>query len=105
VLPEEPGQVVVQGEDLGQWAGVQRRGWDRLGAAQQWLLKEALRLGPVNAGDREREGHLEVPHRHVEKVGGDEYALGVFVTNSRSRQDRLAPERVEELSALGMRWG
>ncbi|MFL9684712.1 Helicase associated domain protein [Streptomyces sp. KL110A] len=128
VLPEEPGQVVVQGEDLGQWAGVQRRGWDRLGAAQQWLLKEALRLGPVKAGERgvvprrtraevwaanvaaarqyrEREGHLEVPHRHVEKVGGDEYALGVFVTNSRSRQNRLASERVEELSALGMRWG
>ncbi|MFE2060759.1 Helicase associated domain protein [Streptomyces sp. NPDC059446] len=128
-LPEESGQVVVQGEDLGQWAGGQRRNWEALGAAQQWLLKEALGLGPLLKGERdvvaprrtraqvwavnlaaarqyrEREGHLEVPHRHVEKVGGDEQALGVFIANSRSRRERLAPERVEELSELGMRWG
>ncbi|MEU2232260.1 helicase associated domain-containing protein [Streptomyces vietnamensis] len=77
--------------------------------AQQWLLKEALGLGPLQEGERdavaprrtraqvwaanvaaarqyqEREGHLEVPHRHVKKVGEDEQALGVFIANSRSR--------------------
>ncbi|MFH9727903.1 Helicase associated domain protein [Streptomyces sp. NPDC017254] len=129
VLPEQPGQVVVQGEDLGRWAGGQRYGWDSLGTVQQWLLKETLGLGPLKAGERsgpaprrtraevwaanvaaasqyrEREGHLEVPHRHVEKVGGDECALGVFIANSRSRRTRLAPERIAELSELGMRWG
>ncbi|MGK5450305.1 Helicase associated domain protein [Streptomyces radiopugnans] len=128
MLPEEAGQVVVQGEDLGRWAGGQRRGWDSLGTAQQWLLQEALGLGPLVKGERdvvpprrtraqvwaanlaaarqyrEREGHLEVPHRHVEKVGGDEQALGVFIANSRTRQARLAPERIAELTELGMRW-
>ncbi|MFF0451097.1 Helicase associated domain protein [Streptomyces sp. NPDC004609] len=128
-LPEEPGCLVVQGEDLGQWAGGQRRQWDTLGAAQRWLLQEALGLGPVQDGERgvaaprrtraqvwasnlaaarqyqQREGHLEVPHRHIEKLDGAEHALGVFIANSRSRRTRLAPERVEELSELGMRWG
>ncbi|WP_078571763.1 MULTISPECIES: DEAD/DEAH box helicase [Streptomyces] len=129
MLPEEPGQVMVQGEDLGRWVGGQRRGWDSLGTAQQWLLQEALGLGPLVKGERDvvaprrtraqvwaanlaaarqyrqREGHLEVPHRHIEKVGGDEQALGVFIANNRCRRERLAPERVEELSELGMRWG
>ncbi len=128
VLPENPGQLVVQGEDLGQWADRQRRQWDSLKVAQQWLLKETLGLGPLQDGERgvaaprrtraevwaanvaaarqyrEREGHLEVPHRHVEKVGESEQALGVFIANSRSRRARLAPERVTELSELGMRW-
>ncbi|MEU3208496.1 helicase associated domain-containing protein [Streptomyces cyaneofuscatus] len=128
-LPEESGRVVVQGEDLGRWAGGQRRQWEILGAAQQWLLREALGLDPVQEGEggvaqprrtraqvwaanlaaarqyQEREGHLEVPHRHTEKVGEAEHALGVFIANSRSRRTRLAPERVEELSELGMRWG
>lgn len=54
---------------------------------------------------QQREGHLEVPHRHIEKLDGAEHALGVFIANSRSRRTRLAPERVEELSELGMRWG
>ncbi|PJI99753.1 helicase associated protein, partial [Streptomyces sp. 2333.5] len=128
VLPENPGQLVVQGEDLGQWADRQRRQWDSLKVAQQWLLKETLGLGPLQDGERgvaaprrtraevwaanvaaarqyrEREGHLEVPHRHVEKVGESEQALGVFIANSRSRRARLAAERVTELSELGMRW-
>ncbi|MGW2025218.1 Helicase associated domain protein [Streptomyces decoyicus] len=127
-LPKGPGQVMVQGEDLGQWASRQQRQWGSLAVAQQWLLKEALGLGPVREGERDaaaprrtraevwaanlaaarqyrqREGHLEVPHRHVEKVGGDEQALGVFIANSRSRRTRLAPERVAELTELGMRW-
>ncbi|MER5450607.1 Helicase associated domain protein [Streptomyces sp. NPDC002766] len=128
VLPEESGCLVVQGEDLGRWAVSQRRQWDTLGAAQQWLLREALRLGPLQDSKKDiaaprrtraqvwaanvaaarqyqqREGHLEVPHRHVEEVEGDSCALGVFIANSRARRAQLAPERVEELSELGMRW-
>ncbi|WP_406865213.1 helicase associated domain-containing protein [Streptomyces solicamelliae] len=129
VLPEGSGCLVVQGEDLGQWAAVQRRQWDTLGAAQHWLLREALGLEPLPDSEKsvtvpqrtraqvwaanvaaarqyqQREGHLEVPHRHVEEVDGTGYALGVFIANSRSRRARLAPERVGELSELGMRWG
>ncbi|WP_436986498.1 Helicase associated domain protein [Streptomyces sp. enrichment culture] len=128
VLPEEAGCLVVQGEDLGQWAVSQRRQWDTLGAARQWLLREELGLGPLQDSEKviaaprrtraqvwaanvaaarqyqQREGHLEVPHRHVEEVGGDACALGVFIANSRARRARLAPERVEELSKLGVRW-
>ncbi|MEV7384129.1 helicase associated domain-containing protein [Streptomyces lydicus] len=116
-LPQESGRVVVQGEDLGQWAGRQRRQWDSLGAAQHWLLRETLGLGPMQeceqgvVGPRrtraevwaanlaaarqyqEREGHLEVPHRQIEKVGRDKHAPGGFIANSRSRRTRLAPER------------
>ncbi|MFI1304042.1 DEAD/DEAH box helicase [Streptomyces sioyaensis] len=61
----------------------------------------------------EREGHLRVPRKHVETitVGGDHgdqeerpLRLGVWISNQRSRAATLAPERVEQLSKIGMRW-
>nr|WP_149830673.1 DEAD/DEAH box helicase [Streptomyces tailanensis] len=66
----------------------------------------------------EREGHLRVPRQHVERIviGGDgdgdsgedqeerALRLGAWVGNQRSRAATLAPERVEQLSAIGMRW-
>ncbi|UOB07610.1 Helicase associated domain protein [Streptomyces sp. HP-A2021] len=67
----------------------------------------------------EREGHLRVPRQHVERIvigGGDgdgdsgedqeerELRLGAWVGNQRSRAATLSPERVEQLSAIGMRW-
>ncbi|SMQ21780.1 Type III restriction enzyme, res subunit, partial [Streptomyces sp. Ag82_O1-12] len=66
----------------------------------------------------QREGHLRVPRKHVEQivVGGDgegdggedheerELKLGAWIGNQRSRAATLAPERVEQLSAIGMRW-
>lgn len=65
-----------------------------------------------------REGHLRVPRQHVERIviGGDadgdsgedqeerELRLGAWVGNQRSRAATLSPERVEQLSAIGMRW-
>lgn len=60
-----------------------------------------------------REGHLHVPRKHVETiaVGGDgedqeqrEVRLGAWVGNQRSRAASLTPERVEQLSNIGMRW-
>lgn len=61
-----------------------------------------------------REGHLRVPRQHVERIvvgdgnGEDqeerELRLGAWVGNQRSRAATLAPERVEQLSAIGMRW-
>jgi hypothetical protein len=66
----------------------------------------------------EREGHLRVPRKHVEWiVVGDhgssgsgesqekrELRLGAWIGNQRSRAATLTPERVEQLSKIGMRW-
>ncbi|WP_412080507.1 helicase associated domain-containing protein [Streptomyces sp. SCL15-6] len=58
----------------------------------------------------EREGHLQVPRKHVERiVGGEgqeerEHKLGAWIGNQRSRAATLTPERMELLSAIGMRW-
>ncbi|MGW6404133.1 helicase associated domain-containing protein [Streptomyces sp. NPDC055134] len=93
ILPREAGVLVVQGEDLGAWVQAQRLGWDKLGAAQQWLLESVL--GIEEAGEDERpvrrtqddkwnlnlaaarrfharEGHLQVPRKHTELVSVDE---------------------------------
>ncbi|GAA1273241.1 hypothetical protein GCM10009646_70430 [Streptomyces aureus] len=71
-----------------------------------------------------REGHLNVPRKHVELVSVDEagrgvvgveassgagvegvpVALGMFLANTRRRADKLTPERRTELDALDMRW-
>ncbi|MCT2548690.1 DEAD/DEAH box helicase [Streptomyces atratus] len=61
----------------------------------------------------EREGHLRVPRKHVETIvagaegeGQEEQAirLGSWIGNQRSRAATLSPERVEQLSQVGMRW-
>ncbi len=69
----------------------------------------------------EREGHLRVPRQHVERIAVDsgddshdgesgrdqeerEIKLGAWVGNQRSRAATLSPERIEQLSAIGMRW-
>ncbi|MER6126212.1 Helicase associated domain protein [Streptomyces sp. NPDC001795] len=61
----------------------------------------------------EREGHLRVPRKHIETivvdVGGEdqeeqELRLGAWIGNQRSRAATLSPERVEQLSTIGMRW-
>ncbi|WP_329212420.1 DEAD/DEAH box helicase [Streptomyces sp. NBC_01708] len=62
----------------------------------------------------EREGHLKVPRKHIETIsvpGADHgqyeerpLKLGAWVANQRSRAATLTSERVEQLSAVGMRW-
>ncbi|MFF4427412.1 helicase associated domain-containing protein [Streptomyces sp. NPDC001549] len=61
--------------------------------------------------------HLTVPRKHVETitVGGEgskgqaprdvPLKLGTWVDNQRRRAATLTPERVEQLSKIGMRWG
>lgn len=129
VLPEREGALILQGEDIGRWVQTQRQEWKTLSAAQQWLFGEVLGIRPLPEQHpapsavprrsraqkweanlaaarryRTREGHLNVPRSHTETVEGTELALGVFIANSRARKAKLAVERVEELSALGMRW-
>ena len=66
----------------------------------------------------EREGHLRVPRKHIERIvfSGDrdnggaedqevrELKLGAWISNQRSRAATLSPERIEQLSAISMRW-
>lgn len=136
-LPTEPGTVL---EDIGRWVRAQRLGWDKLTAVQQWMCEQVLGITPATEDEKpqprrtqadkwamnyeaakqyyEREGHLRVPRKHVERIvgGGDEKGgsgedqeerelkLGAWIGNQRSRAAMLPPERVEELSAIGMRW-
>ncbi|MFI1726469.1 Helicase associated domain protein [Streptomyces sp. NPDC020489] len=125
-LPAGPGDVVVQGEDLGVWIAGQVAGWDRLVPVQQYLL-ETVGVYPDGVGvpvvparrsqdelwERNmtaarqfhaREGHLQVPRHHREGVDGELLGLGSFVANARRRAAKLSPERRDALNALGMRW-
>ncbi|MEU3490651.1 DEAD/DEAH box helicase [Streptomyces massasporeus] len=131
-LPTEPGTVVHQGEDLGRWVRSVRLGWDKLTTVQQWMCEHILGIEPAAEGEKPprrrtqadkwamnyqaakqyyaREGHLRVPRKHIERivVGENqeerELGLGAWIGNQRSRAAALSPERVEQLSAIGMRW-
>jgi hypothetical protein len=141
-VPTVPGDAVVQGEDLGRWVEAQRFGWDQLQTAQAWLLENVLGLAAVEEGERPvrrtqdhkwqlnlaaarqyraREGHLNVPRKHIEElpveaagpaVTGRETTpegtvlvdLGMWIANVRRRADRLTDQRRDDLDQLGMRW-
>jgi superfamily II DNA or RNA helicase len=143
-LPTSPGECVHQGEDLGRWVKTQRLGFDKLTTVQQWMCEHILGITPATEGEKpklrrsqadkwaanlaaarqfyEREGHLRVPRKHVERIvlsgeDGDasghedgegpevqEIKLGAWINNQRSRAATLTPERIEQLSAISMRW-
>jgi hypothetical protein len=130
-LPTEAGDVVRQGEDLGRWVTSVRLGWDQLTGVQQWMCEQVLGIEPAPEDEKpqrprtqadkwmanlaaarqfyEREGHLQVPRKHVERIVGEdqeerEHKLGAWINNQRSRASGLSPERVEQLSKIGMRW-
>ncbi|MEW1754844.1 DEAD/DEAH box helicase [Streptomyces angustmyceticus] len=131
-LPTAPGDVVHQGEDLGRWVRSVRLGWDNLTTVQQWMCEQVLGIEPAGEDEKppprrtqadkwalnyeaarqfyKREGHLRVPRKHIERivVGEDqeerELRLGAWIGNQRSRAATLSPQRVEQLSAIGMRW-
>jgi hypothetical protein len=134
VLPTAPGKVVHQGEDLGRWVKAQRLGWDRLTDGQQWMYEHVLGIEPATENEKpkprrtqgdkwamnsaarqyyKREGHLRVPRGHIERIttGDDvqdqeerDLKLGSWISNQRSRAAALPPERIEQLSEIGMRW-
>jgi hypothetical protein len=125
-----PGHVMA-GEDIGAWLARQRGEGDALHAEQRALLAElgvtptegdAQEAGSVTHAGRvtyddkftrnlaaaaayaQREGHLNVPRKHVEIVNGAEIKLGIWISNHRCRRAKLPPQRIEALGALGMRW-
>jgi hypothetical protein len=130
-LPTTAGEVLHQSEDLGRWVQSVRLGWDQLTTVQQWMCEHVLGITPATADEKpkprrtqadkwamnyeaakqfyEREGHLQVPRKHVERIVGEdqeerEHKLGAWISNQRSRAATLTPERMEQLSAIGMRW-
>jgi hypothetical protein len=109
------------------WLESQRARSDRLHPEQKSLLKE---LGLVELPDtstsgatenhlpaRERafqrglaaarafharEGHLNVPQRHIEKIEGEPVRLGQWLSNLRRRRSGLSEQRQADLAELGL---
>ncbi|MEU6606460.1 Helicase associated domain protein [Streptomyces shenzhenensis] len=58
----------------------------------------------------EREGHHRVPRGHAEEIAVEGEAapvpvrLGVWITNTKQRRDRLTPDQRAALRELGMEW-
>ncbi|WP_444468396.1 Helicase associated domain protein (plasmid) [Streptomyces rochei] len=117
--------VVWEGERLAferlQQRLARRRGAGAAAAARAWpahlvvfavVRLEGADLAPWNQAAKqfyEREGRLQAPRKHVERTVGEdqeerEHKLGAWIGNQRSRAATLSPERVEQLSAIGMRW-
>ena len=97
----------------------QRLGWDTLTTVQQWMCEQVLGIEPASEEEKpkpqggqadkwaanlaaarqyfEREGHLQVPRKHVEIVLSEDgwellFRLGAWVSNQRSRATPLTPE-------------
>ncbi|WP_406500225.1 helicase associated domain-containing protein [Streptomyces sp. NBC_00846] len=116
-----------------------RLGWDQLTGVQQWMCEQVLGITPAAEDEKpkprtsqaqkwalhltaaaqffEREGHLKVPHKHIETivlVGGEsgedeeqravQLKLGAWIGNQQSRAASLTSARVEQRSKIGMRW-
>ncbi|WGP14744.1 Helicase associated domain protein [Streptomyces sp. SH5] len=121
--------VTVNGIDVGTWATRQTDPavWDTLSAEQQARL-EALGLtrrtgtapaapagkkGKGSAFERgitaltqyaAREGRVAVPRAHVEDTPHGPVRLGTWISNTRSRRNKLSTEQREQLAALGVDW-
>ncbi|WP_030593047.1 DEAD/DEAH box helicase [Streptomyces anulatus] len=125
----EPG-VTVHGMDLGKWLAKQRtpKVWAALSPGQRERL-EAIGVvplaaeleapakpspKPVSAFEKgvaaltqykARTGSVKVPRAHVERLeDGSEVKLGVFLSNSKSRRDKLTADKLAALASLGLNW-
>ncbi|MGX1887351.1 Helicase associated domain protein [Streptomyces sp. NPDC055287] len=109
------------------WLEAQRTRSDRLHPEQKSLLKElgladlpgtsaspagknhlparerAFQRGLAAAqAFRAREGHLNVPQRHIEKIEGDPVRLGQWLSNLRRRRSGLSQHKQTALAELGL---
>ncbi|MFF0629751.1 Helicase associated domain protein [Streptomyces sp. NPDC004296] len=122
--------VTVHGMDVGKWLAKQRQHavWAGLMDGQRERL-EAIGVVPlppeqvepakapgkaVSAFDKgvaalkqykARVGSVKVPRAHVEALpDGSEVKLGVFLSNSKSRRDKLTADKLATLAGLGLEW-
>ncbi|WP_438270828.1 Helicase associated domain protein [Streptomyces anulatus] len=122
----QPG-VTVNGIDVGTWTTRQTDPdvWNTLLPEQSERL-EALGLTPrtapaatttgksaAGAFERgivaltqyaEREGRVVVPRAHVEETPHGPVRLGTWISNTRSRREKLSTQQREQLTALGVDW-
>ncbi|MFF3257778.1 helicase associated domain-containing protein [Streptomyces sp. NPDC002932] len=125
----EPG-VTVHGMDIGKWLAKQRKPevWAALTDRQRERL-EAIGVVPMAAEleappkpstppvstfekgvaalaqYKTRTGSVTVPRAHVEALpDGSEVKLGVFLSNSKSRRDKLTADKLAALAGLGLEW-
>ncbi|CAL9327322.1 Helicase associated domain protein [Streptomyces sp. SudanB52_2052] len=132
VLPDIAPGVLYEGDDLGKWLQRQRRSWAELSEEQQQRLT-ALGVKPVerhtpaptakgggkgSAFQRglaaltqwiQREGvQKAVPRGHVERVVIDgqehQHKLGVWLSNTKTRRDKLTHDQRTALAELGIDW-
>ncbi|WP_436952156.1 Helicase associated domain protein, partial [Streptomyces sp. SudanB182_2057] len=131
-LPDIAPGVQFQGDDLGKWLQRQRRSWAELTEEQQQRLTTlgvtpaerpasaptAKGGGKTSAFQRgvtalaqwiQREGiQKAVPRGHVECVviDGQEHhhKLGVWLSNTKTRRDKLTEEQRAALAELGVEW-
>ncbi|MEV7898266.1 DEAD/DEAH box helicase [Streptomyces cyaneofuscatus] len=134
LLGEEQGRpaellpgVTVNGVDVGTWTTRQTDPavWDTLLPEQRERL-EALGLtrrttatpaetaaGKAGAFERgitaltqyaQREGRIVVPRAHIEETPHGPVRLGNWISNTRSRRNKLSTEQREQLAALGIDW-
>jgi superfamily II DNA or RNA helicase len=116
--------VTDDGHRLGEWLRTQRLHPERLHPGQQRLLAGLglAQAAELPAGARKptarnwegglaaarafhrREGHLNVPQRHIEVLDGEPVRLGQWISNARRRKEHLSADRIRALDALNMRW-
>jgi hypothetical protein len=125
--------VTYRGDDIGRWLVRQVRDWTRLDIEQQHRLdalgvKPAVRphkaparangkAGAAKSSDAfqrgvaalaqyiQREEKTVVGRGHVEELpDGTMVRLGVFLSNQKSRRDRLSEQQLAALAELGYDW-
>ncbi len=100
-----------QGFRLGQWVDKQRQKKDTMLPERRQRLESLGFAWNKFAASweqgfrsleifRQREGHCRVPVRHHEQG----YRLGLWVAHQRATQDKLSPDRRQQLDALGFVW-
>ncbi|MDX3673339.1 DEAD/DEAH box helicase [Streptomyces europaeiscabiei] len=131
-LPDIQPGVQFEGDDLGRWLQRQTRDWSQLTKEQQRRLSAlgitpaeqpapataAKGTGKASAFQRglaalaqwiQREGtHKAVPRGHIETVVVDgqehQHKLGVWISNTKTRRDKLTHDQRTALRELGMQW-
>jgi hypothetical protein len=127
-LPDIAPGVLYEGDDLGKWLQRQCRSWAELSEGQQQrltalgvtpaeppaLASAAKGTGKPSAFQRglaaltqyiQREGRTVVGRAHIEELpDGSAIRLGVFLSNQKSRRDRLDAEQRAAFAQLGYAW-
>ncbi|MFJ9200904.1 helicase associated domain-containing protein [Streptomyces flaveolus] len=124
----------MDGDDIGRWLQRQRRDWRLLSSEQQKRLTklgvQPAQAPPPTSTTRgaakgltkaqqafqrglaalvqwvEREGaQRPIPRKAIEVLpDGTETKLGVWISNTRARRDKLTAEQLDALRELGVEW-